>query len=149
MITANDNRTDPYDLRRFVEAQAHVYERALAEINGGRKRTHWMWFIFPQIDGLGFSSTAKKYAIKSADEARAYLDHPVLGPRLLECAEAVLRIEGRTAEEIFGTPDDLKLSSCATLFACVLPQSSVFARLIDKFYQGECDNKTQDLLGML
>lgn len=149
MITATHNSSDPYDLRRFVEAQEHAYERALAEVRSGRKRTHWIWYIFPQIDGLGFSPTAKKYAIKSADEARAYLQHPVLGPRLLECAEAVVRIEGRTAAEIFGTPDDLKLRSCATLFACFLPRPSVFDRLIDKFYQGRRDNKTQQLLGIV
>ncbi|OGA12757.1 MAG: calpastatin [Betaproteobacteria bacterium RIFCSPLOWO2_02_FULL_63_19] len=143
------SKEDPYDLSRFVRAQEHTYERALAEIRDGRKRTHWMWYIFPQIDGLGVSSISKKYAIKSADEARAYLDHPVLGPRLLECAEAVVRIEGRTAEEIFGSPDDLKLRSCATLFACILPQASVFDRLIEKFYRGERDGKTQQLLGIV
>ena len=95
-----------------------------------------MWYIFPQIDGLAFSSTSRHYAIKSLDEARAYLDHPILGPRLLECAEAVVGLEGRSAREIFGSPDDLKLRSCATLFACVSPPGSVFDRVLTKYYQG-------------
>lgn len=139
---------DPYQLSRFVLAQQGDFEQALAEIRSGKKRTHWMWYIFPQIDGLGFSSTAKHYAIKSIDEAKAYLHHPVLGPRLLECAEAVVGIEGRSATEIFGSPDDLKLRSCATLFACVSPPESVFERLLDKYYQGERDQKTLRLLGI-
>jgi uncharacterized protein (DUF1810 family) len=137
---------DPYDLNRFVEAQERNFEEALAEIRSGRKRTHWMWYIFPQLDGLGFSSTSKHYSIKSLDEARAYLNHPILGPRLIECAEAVLRLEGRSAREIFGSPDDLKLRSCATLFACVTPAESVFARLLAKYYAGEHDAKTLRLL---
>ena len=103
---------DPYDLGRFLHAQEDDYERALSEIASGRKRSHWMWYIFPQLDGLAFSSTSKHYSIKGLDEARAYLDHPILGPRLLECAEAAVRVEGRTATEIFGSPDDLKLRSC-------------------------------------
>ena len=112
---------DPYDLRRFVRAQTDDYQRALAEIVSGRKRSHWMWYVFPQFDGLAFSATSKRYAIKSVAEAQAYLAHPVLGPRLLECAEAVVRVEGRSAAEIFGSPDDLKLRSCATLFASLTP----------------------------
>ena len=107
-----------------------------------------MWFGFPQIDGLAFSSTSKLYSIKGVEEARAYLDHPVLGPRLLECAEAVVRLEGRSAREIFGSPDDLKLRSCATLFACVLPPGSVFDRLLGKYYGGRPDGKTLQLLGI-
>jgi uncharacterized protein (DUF1810 family) len=138
---------DPYDLGRFLQAQEDDYERALSEITSGRKRTHWMWYIFPQIDGLAVSSTSRRYAIKSLDEARAYLDHPILGPRLLECAEAVVRVEGRTAREIFGSPDDLKLRSCATLFACVSPPGSVFERLLTKYYQGRRDDRTLHLLG--
>jgi uncharacterized protein (DUF1810 family) len=138
---------DPYLLGRFVLAQRDDYEPALSEIRSGRKRSHWMWYIFPQLDGLGFSSTAKHYAIKSLDEARAYLEHPVLGPRLLECAEAVVGVEGRTAHEIFGSPDDLKLRSCATLFACVSPPGSVFERLLAKYYRGEGDENTLQLLG--
>ena len=137
---------DPHDLNRFVQAQEGVHERALAEIKSGRKRSHWMWYIFPQFDGLGFSPTAKLYAIKSVAEAEAYLRHPVLGPRLKECAEAALGVQGRTAFEIFGSPDDMKLRSCATLFAHVSPPGSVFHRLLDKYYQGEPDDKTLRLL---
>jgi uncharacterized protein (DUF1810 family) len=139
---------DPYNLNRFVQAQEENYEQALLELRSGRKRTHWMWYIFPQIDGLAVSATAKRYAIKSVEEAKAYVEHPILGPRLLECAEAVLRIEGRSATEIFGSPDDLKLRSCATLFACVLPAGSVFARLLQKYYRGGRDEKTLQLLAL-
>ena len=137
---------DPYDLDRFVQAQADDYARALAEIRSGRKRSHWMWYIFPQIDGLGYSSMSRRYSIKSLDEAGAYLDHPVLGPRLVECAEAALGVEGRSAYEIFGSPDDMKLRSNATLFASVTPADSVFARLLDKFFDGKPDGKTLGLL---
>jgi uncharacterized protein (DUF1810 family) len=105
-----------------------------------------MWYIFPQFDGLGFSQTSKRYAIKSVAEAKAYLSHPVLGPRLLECVEAALSVEGRSAYEVFGTPDDMKLQSCATLFAYVSPGGSVFDQLLDTFFQGERDNKTLRLL---
>jgi uncharacterized protein (DUF1810 family) len=138
---------DPHNLSRFVEAQQGVYERALAEINGGRKRSHWMWFIFPQFEGLGFSSTSRLYAIKSIAEARAYLEHPVLGPRLIECAQAVLGVQGKSASQIFGSPDDVKLRSCATLFAHVAPATPVFDQLIDGYFQGERDDKTLQLLG--
>ena len=150
MTSANDppGANDPYDLGRFVQAQRGDFERALAELRGGRKRTHWMWYIFPQLDGLAFSPTSKHYAIKSIEEARAYLEHPVLGPRLLECAEAVLLVSGRSATEIFGSPDDLKLRSCATLFACVSPPGSVFDRLLDRYYGGERDPRTLQLLGI-
>lgn len=137
---------DPYLLNRFARAQEDDYDQALAEIRSGRKHTHWMWYIFPQIDGLGFSSTAKWYAIKSLAEAEAYLNHPVLGPRLVECAEAALSVEGRSANAIFGSPDDMKLRSCATLFARVAPAESVFHRLIDKYFQGRPDEKTLQLL---
>lgn len=141
------NSDDPYNLSRFVHAQEADYEQALSELRDGQKRTHWIWFIFPQIDGLAFSSTSKRYAIKSAEEARAYLDHPVLGPRLLECAGALLRVEGRSATEILGSPDDMKLRSCATLFASVLPAGSVFDQLLEKYYRGERDSETLTLLG--
>jgi uncharacterized protein (DUF1810 family) len=137
---------DPHNLSRFLQAQAGVYEQALAEIASGRKRSHWMWFIFPQIDGLAFSSTSEFYSIKSLAEAKAYLEHPVLGPRLIACAEAALAVEGRTATEIFGSPDDLKLRSCATLFACASPPGSVFHRLLAKYHQGKSDDKTLRLL---
>jgi uncharacterized protein (DUF1810 family) len=149
MTCADDSQSakDPHDLDRFVRAQEGSYDRALAEIRGGRKRTHWMWFIFPQLDGLAFSATSKRYAIKSLEEARAYLEHPALGPRLVKCAEAALGVEARSATEIFGSPDDLKLRSCATLFARVSGPGSVFERLIEKFYGGAGDEKTLRLLG--
>jgi uncharacterized protein (DUF1810 family) len=148
MAIANDSRStnDPFELSRFLEAQKPDYDQALSEIKAGRKRTHWMWYIFPQIDGLAFSSTSKLYAIKSIDEARAYLNHPVLGSRLLECAQAVVDIEARSIAEIFGSPDDLKLKSCITLFASVLPSGSVFDRILEKYYRGKRDDKTLQLL---
>lgn len=133
---------DPFDLNRFVQAQEDVYARAIAEVRKGRKRTHWMWYIFPQFDGLGSSSTAVHYAIKSVAEAEAYLNHPVLGSRLRECCEAAIGVEGRSASEVFGYPDDMKLKSCATLFASISPHGSVFHRLLDKYYHGEHDGKT-------
>lgn len=138
---------DPFDLQRFVDAQASDYARALAEIRAGRKRSHWMWYIFPQLDGLGTSSMARRYAIQSLAEAEAYLRHPVLGPRLIEIAEAVVQHEGLTAHNIFGSPDDLKLHSCATLFAQASPPGSVFHRLIVKYFAGRPDRKTLELLG--
>ena len=137
---------EPYDLQRFVRAQEGDYNAALAEIRGGRKRSHWMWYIFPQFDGLGMSPTSRQYSVKSLAEAKAFLSHPVLGPRLLECAEAALAVDGRTAEEIFGYPDDMKLRSCATLFAAVSPADSVFHRIIDKYFHGEADAKTLRLI---
>jgi uncharacterized protein (DUF1810 family) len=140
---------DPFDLARFTSAQKAVYDRALAEIRGGDKRSHWMWFIFPQIDGLGFSSTAKHYAIKSGEEVRHYLAHPVLGSRLLECSEAVLAVEGRSASQIFGSPDDLKLKSCMTLFESVSGQDSIFGRVLDKYYQGKRDTRTREILAAM
>jgi uncharacterized protein (DUF1810 family) len=139
---------DPYDLNRFVQAQEDDYERALSELKSGRKRSHWMWYIFPQFDGLGFSTTSKRYSIKSVAEAKAYLSHPILGPRLTECVEAVLSVEGRSAHEIFGSPDDMKLRSCATLFASISPKSSIFDQLLEKFFQGERDGKTLRLLNV-
>jgi uncharacterized protein (DUF1810 family) len=150
MADANElgSAGDPHNLNRFLQAQAHDYERALSEVKAGRKRSHWMWYIFPQFAGLGLSSTSQRYAIKSVAEAKAYLAHPVLGPRLVECAEAVLGIEGRSALEVFGPPDDLKLRSCATLFANVSPAESVFERLLDRYYQGERDSQTLRLLGI-
>ena len=139
---------DSYDLNRFVQAQENDYERALSEIKSGQKRSHWMWYIFPQFDGLGFSTTSKRYSIKSVAEAKAYLSHPILGPRLTECVEAILSVEGRSAYEIFGCPDDMKLRSCATLFASVSPKSSIFDQLLEKFFQGERDGKTLRLLNV-
>ncbi len=146
-VDAHGDVDDPYALRRFVRAQETNYEQALAEIRGGRKRSHWMWYVFPQFDGLGFSETSRRYSIKSVAEAEAYLKHPVLGPRLLECAEALLAVEGRSAHDIFGSPDDFKLRSCTTLFASVSPPGSVFERLLDRYFQGEPDEKTLRLIG--
>ncbi len=137
---------DPFDLGRFTSAQAGVYDRALAELTAGEKRSHWMWFIFPQLDGLGRSPTARQYAIKSMDEAREYLMHEVLGSRLLECAEAVCAVEGRSASQIFGYPDDLKLKSSMTLFASAADAESVFNSVLDKYFDGERDDRTLELL---
>ncbi len=138
---------DPYDLNRFLRAQESVYHQVLSEVRAGRKQTHWMWFIFPQYDGLGSSDQSKSYAIKSMVEAEAYLAHPVLGSRLVECCEAAIAIEDRSAKEVFGSPDDMKLRSSATLFAAVSPPGSVFEQVLDKFYQGERDEKTLRLIG--
>jgi uncharacterized protein (DUF1810 family) len=143
---ASPVNTDPYNLSRFVEAQTHDYDQALSEIRAGRKQSHWMWYVFPQFQGLGSSPTSRHFAITSAAEAGAYLAHPTLGSRLLECAEAVLRIQGRSALEIFGSPDDMKLRSCATLFAAVSSGESPFQRIIEKYFQGERDKRTIQLL---
>jgi uncharacterized protein (DUF1810 family) len=137
---------DPFGLERFVEAQDRAYDRALAELKSGRKRSHWMWYIFPQLEGLGHSSMARRYSIKSLDEARAYLAHPVLGMRLQKCVDTLLRLEAGTAHDIFGSPDDLKLRSCATLFAEVSPPDSAFHRLLAKYFQGQPDLHTLRLL---
>lgn len=143
------NASDTFDLSRFTTAQESIYDSVLAELRNGQKRTHWMWYIFPQIDGLGHSATSKHYAIKSLEEARQYLNHPVLGQRLLECAEAVFTIEGRSIPEIFGYPDHLKFKSSMTLFASVAPPGSVFARILDKYFNGERDALTLQLLEKL
>lgn len=135
------------DLARFVTAQGHNYEQALSEIRSGQKRSHWMWYIFPQFDGLGSSSISRRYAIKSLAEAEAYLRHPVLGPRLVESCRAALSVEERSAHDIFGSPDDLKLRSCATLFAAVSAPASVFDQVLDRFFNGEPDPRTLRLLG--
>ncbi|MDP4021564.1 DUF1810 domain-containing protein [Methylobacterium sp. NEAU 140] len=138
---------DPHDLRRFVEAQAGTYERALAELRAGEKRSHWMWFVFPQISGLGASPTARCYAIASLDEARAYLGHPVLGPRLLACTAAVNAVEGRSARAIFGAPDDVKFRSSMTLFGRAAPEEPAFAAALDRYFGGEPDPLTLAKLG--
>lgn len=137
---------DPFDLDRFVQAQEGVYERALAEIRAGEKRTHWMWFIFPQALGLGFSPMSQRYGIRSLDEARAYLAHPLLGARLRACFEALLALQGRSAHQIFGSPDDWKLRSCATLFALVSPPDSLFHQVLEKYFEGQMDEKTLILM---
>ena len=135
---------DPYDLNRFVAAQdAHgTYQQAVAELRRGRKTSHWMWFVFPQIAGLGHSPVARTYAISSLDEARAYLAHPVLGPRLVECATIVAQTPDRTAEQVFGGVDALKLRSCATLFHRAAPQEPVFATVLARFFDGRPDPGT-------
>ncbi|WP_199509426.1 DUF1810 domain-containing protein [Nucisporomicrobium flavum] len=132
------------ELERFVQAQDTTYDRALAELRAGSKRSHWMWFVFPQIAGLGSSPTAQRYAIRDLAEARAYLAHPVLGRRLTECAEALLAVEGRTAEQILGYPDDLKLRSSMTLFAEAAGEErgGPFRQVLDRFYDGEPDPAT-------
>ena len=135
------------NLERFVAAQENVYETVLAELRSGMKQTHWMWFIFPQIEGLGHSPTSRYYSIKSREEARQYLSHPVLGPRLLECAAAVMGIDGRSASEIFGSPDDLKLRSSMTLFESVAEGQPVFAHVLDEYFEGARDQRTLFLLG--
>jgi uncharacterized protein (DUF1810 family) len=138
---------DPHDLQRFVDAQERDYASALAEIAGGAKRSHWMWYVFPQFEGLGLSAMSRRYAIRSRAEAEAYLEHLVLGPRLHQCAGAVLAVPQRSAHEIFGSPDDLKLHACATLFAAVSADDSVFHRLLDKFWRGMPHEQTLALLG--
>jgi uncharacterized protein (DUF1810 family) len=138
---------DMFDLGRFTSAQERVYGTVLAELRSGWKRSHWMWYIFPQIAGLGHSSTSQHYAIKSIQEARAYLNHPVLGARLVECAEAVLAVQGRSVSQIFGYPDDMKLKSSMTLFAAVTEDPhSVFVRVLEKYFHGEQDATTLHLL---
>jgi uncharacterized protein (DUF1810 family) len=129
-------------LERFVTAQAQIYPRVLAELKAGCKQSHWMWFIFPQIAGLGHSTMAQMYAIASLDEARAYLAHPLLGARLRECCQAVMTVEGKTAHEIFGSPDDVKFRSCLTLFAQAAPNETLFTDLLDKYFDGEADELT-------
>ena len=140
------NGSDPYDLNRFVQAQERNYDQALREIRAGRKQSHWMWYIFPQFEGLGFSPTSQRSAIKSIAEAEAYRQHPVLGRRLVECCEAVIGVNGRSANEIFGSPDDVKLWSSATLFAQVSAPGSVFESLLSKFFEGAPDQQTLHLI---
>lgn len=140
------NSNQLFDLSRFIEAQADCYTTVLAELKNGQKRTHWMWFIFPQLDGLGHSATAKYYALKNLEEARQYLAHPLLGKRLLECSAAVLAVQGRSILEIMGKPDNLKLNSSMTLFAQLATGDSVFNDVIEKYYDGKQDTKTLQLL---
>jgi uncharacterized protein (DUF1810 family) len=142
--------SDPFDLQRFLDAQERggTYERALAELQAGRKESHWMWFVFPQIEGLGRSPTAQRYALASAEEARAYLDHPVLGGRLRECSEALLAVEGRSAEDILGAIDALKLRSSMTLFALAAPEEPRFQRVLERYYGGATDPETERRLDM-
>lgn len=136
------------DLNRFLEAQDRDYGAALAQIKAGRKQSHWMWYIFPQIAGLGFSSTSKFYAIKDAAEAESYLRHPVLGARLVEISTALLEIKGKTANRIFGSPDDLKLKSSMTLFAALDETNEVFRKVLDKYFDGAKDERTLEIIGV-
>jgi uncharacterized protein (DUF1810 family) len=135
------------NLQRFLDAQRTDYPTALAEIKAGRKRSHWMWYIFPQLQGLGFSETARYYGIKDAAEAEAYLKHPVLGSRLVEISQALLPLPGGDANRIMGSPDDMKLRSSMTLFAAMPGTEPVFQAVLDKFFGGEQDSKTVQLLG--
>jgi uncharacterized protein (DUF1810 family) len=137
---------DPFDLKRFVDAQAPVYQRVVDELSRGRKQSHWMWFIFPQLAGLGFSEMAERYAITSRDEAIAYLKHDILGARLLQCTALVNAVEGHTIREILGSPDDLKFRSSMTLFASV-SSDPAFPAAIAKYYGGVADRRTLELLG--
>ena len=137
---------DPHDLQRFIEAQDPVYSQVCAELAAGAKTSHWMWFVFPQLKALGRSATAQHFGIASRAEALAYWQHPVLGPRLKTCSELVVAVEGRTALQIFGSTDELKFRSCMTLFAQVAPQESVFSRALAKYFGGEGDATTLELL---
>ena len=137
---------DPYDLERFVKAQDRVFEEVCAELREGRKESHWMWFVFPQIKGLGQSQTANTFSISSREEAEAYLSHPILGPRLRECTRLVNLVDGRSSEEIFGYPDYLKFRSCMTLFAQVTTDNECFVTALQKYFDGRPDRRTLDRL---
>lgn len=141
------NPEDPHNLERFVQAQESIYSQALSELKNGRKRSHWMWFIFPQFAGLGFSLTTRRYAIKSLEEARAYLEHPLLGPRLLACTQAVLQVQNQPLSNILGYPDDLKFHSCMTLFAMVSDETgnSLFEQALQQYFAGRRDSRTLKL----
>jgi uncharacterized protein (DUF1810 family) len=135
-----------YNLQRFLDAQKYSYTAAFSEIKAGKKVSHWMWFVFPQIGGLGFSETSKRYAIADLKEAELYLAHPVLGQRLVEISEHLLEVPGKSAFEIFGTPDDLKLKSCMTLFSLTTDAPSVFQNVLNRYFEGEKDARTLRLL---
>jgi len=139
-------RADGYDLERFVTAQEPVYAQVLAELRQGRKTSHWMWFIFPQIAGLGHSPMSERFAIRSLEEARAYLTHPLLGPRLRECAGALLALKDRTAEDVLGPIDARKLRSCVTLFHRAAPEEPVFRQVLDEWFGGLPDDRTDALI---
>ena len=138
--------SDRFDLDRFTQAQAPVLAHVQQELRAGQKRSHWMWFVFPQLAGLGHSPTARHYAIASRAEAQAYLAHPILGPRLVECTALVNAVEGRTVHQVFGSPDDLKFHSCVTLFAVTDPDQVVFKAALDRYFGGQPDRATLDLL---
>jgi uncharacterized protein (DUF1810 family) len=138
--------SDPFNLQRFVDAQGPVFERVRGELRNGRKTSHWMWFVFPQIRGLGHSPMAQRYAIASLEEAKAYLEHPVLGERMRECTRLVNAVEGRSGHEIFGSPDDLKFRSSMTLFARAETDNAVFLQALKKYFRGEPDTATVEIL---
>jgi uncharacterized protein (DUF1810 family) len=138
--------SDPHDLQRFVDAQAHTYDQALAELRAGQKRTHWMWFVFPQIAGLGRSGMAERFAIRDLDEARAYLAHPLLGRRLVECARALTALDTEDAEDVLGPVDAMKLRSSMTLFALAADDEPVFREVLDHYFGGAEDEATRGRL---
>jgi uncharacterized protein (DUF1810 family) len=148
MMTETNDNTDPYHLQRFVDAQASCFAQVLSELAAGRKRSHWMWFIFPQIHGLGSSGMAQRFAISGLEEAREYLSHPILGPRLRECTALVNAVQGRSVDDIFGYPDDLKFHSSITLFAAAAPHDlvQVFTGALEKYFAGARDQGTLDRL---
>jgi len=146
MIKSTYSSKDPFALQRFVEAQTTVYEEVVSELRRGFKRTHWIWFIFPQITGLGHSHMAKKFSISSLAEAEAYIEHPLLGSRLRECTRLVNQVEGRSIQQIFGYPDDLKFRSSMTLFTHATPDSTLFQEALQKYFNGEPDALTIDRL---
>jgi len=137
---------ETYDLKRFITAQEPVYQDALGELSRGLKKTHWMWFIFPQIEGLGSSEMAMRYAIRSLDEAKSYISHPVLGPRLLKCCSVLMKIHGKNALEILGSPDDLKLRSSMTLFSLASAEIEIFPTILQKYFDGEHFVRTREIL---
>lgn len=145
----SENNAPPPDLSRFITAQRGVYHTALQELNEGCKRTHWMWYIFPQVAGLGFSETSRFYAIHNRAEARQYLAHELLGKRLVTCCEAVRALEGKSIHDIFGSPDDMKMKSCITLFASLSAPGSVFERILNKYFQGRPDERTLEILTLM
>ena len=138
--------SDPYDLQRFVNAQDPVYDQVLSELRAGRKQSHWMWFIFPQMKGLGHTAMADRYGITSREEAEAYLQHPVLGPRLIECTQLVNAVQGHAIDYILGYPDNLKFRSCMTLFARATSEGGVFRDALQKYFSGKADERTIELL---
>jgi uncharacterized protein (DUF1810 family) len=145
-MTQKTHMDDPYNLGRFVDAQERVFGQVCSELRSGSKRSHWMWFIFPQIKGLGHSAISVEYSISSLEEAKAYLNNPILGPRLRECTRLVNQIEGRSIEDIFGYPDDMKFHSSITLFAHAAPENQVFRDALQRYFKGEFDPLTLDRL---
>ena len=143
------NKQTDLTLNRFISAQDNVYQTVINELNNGNKQSHWMWFIFPQIDGLGTSATAKLYAIKNIDEAKKYFNHAILGKRLLECSAILLTIKDKSADDILGFPDYVKLQSCMTLFSIVFPQEIIFKEVLGKYYKNQMDDKTIEILKLI